>query len=222
MQLGHTTAAVLGLCLYELGLLEYQSSKNPQHKQRQHNNKEFQTMLLCEKKMQQQRHLQQQQCINFASLLSYELGVVWYNGYISFEKHVDDHEELFRWSSLFCYFLADQTEGIFRVSGSKVQIDSLKDAIDSGSIPDLSRISEPHTISSLFKLYLRSLPDTLIPMSRYFSFLSLTKIEPREQQVINFLSSSFYLLLFYFIFLIRLFLWTPTNIFVFLDCQRQN
>eukprot|EP01113_Clastostelium_recurvatum_P007665 TRINITY_DN1357_c0_g1_i6.p1 TRINITY_DN1357_c0_g1~~TRINITY_DN1357_c0_g1_i6.p1 ORF type:complete len:1038 (-),score=244.66 TRINITY_DN1357_c0_g1_i6:128-3241(-) len=71
---------------------------------------------------------------------------------------------------------ADDTEGIFRISGSKVQIDSMKESMDNGVVPDFNpRNMDANTVSSLFKLYLRSLPDPVIPLNMYYTFLAVTR-----------------------------------------------
>eukprot|EP00026_Physarum_polycephalum_P001651 Phypoly_transcript_01653.p1 GENE.Phypoly_transcript_01653~~Phypoly_transcript_01653.p1 ORF type:complete len:451 (+),score=75.80 Phypoly_transcript_01653:249-1601(+) len=58
-------------------------------------------------------------------------------------------------------------EGIFRVSGSKTAIDSLRESIDSGVIPDFDAVLDPHTVPSLFKSFLRMMPIPLIPYENY-------------------------------------------------------
>jgi len=73
-------------------------------------------------------------------------------------------------------------EGIFRVSGSKTTIDQIKSAIDSGNAPNFDTILDSHTIPALFKLFLRGLPDPLIPYSHAANFLALVKLETITQQ----------------------------------------
>uniref|UniRef100_A0A914QYE7 Uncharacterized protein n=1 Tax=Panagrolaimus davidi TaxID=227884 RepID=A0A914QYE7_9BILA len=56
-----------------------------------------------------------------------------------------------------------KTVGIYRMSGSEEEIEALKNKFDGGSEVDLTVIKDIHSICSLLKLYLRSLPNPLIP-----------------------------------------------------------
>jgi len=78
---------------------------------------------------------------------------------------------------------AESTEGIFRVSGGKHTVDSLKDAINSGATPDVSETLDPHTIPALFKAFLRELPDPLIPYSHLAGFMDLVTIEELQERM---------------------------------------
>jgi len=60
-------------------------------------------------------------------------------------------------------------EGIFRLSGSITTIKQMKDEFDAGLDTDLSICYDPHAISGLLKLYLRELPDALIPGTLYIT-----------------------------------------------------
>ncbi|KAK0416223.1 hypothetical protein QR680_012356 [Steinernema hermaphroditum] len=64
-------------------------------------------------------------------------------------------------------------EGIYRVSGSHEQMERLKRQFDANyQSVDLSIIDDIHTVAGLLKLYLRQLPQQLIPFSVYKSLLS--------------------------------------------------
>jgi hypothetical protein len=79
-------------------------------------------------------------------------------------------------------FLADgilalggtESEGIFRVPGDNDVIQHLKSRIDRGQY-QLSGITDPHVVASLFKLWLRELEDPLIPTALYETALEVSK-----------------------------------------------
>jgi hypothetical protein len=58
-------------------------------------------------------------------------------------------------------------EGIFRKSGGMISVQKYRDLYDNGEDPDLSECVDPHTVSGLLKLYLRSLPEPLITYDLY-------------------------------------------------------
>jgi hypothetical protein len=55
-----------------------------------------------------------------------------------------------------------EEEGILRQSGSKTLIEALKKKFDDGKRPNLKK-QDPHAVSGLLKMYLRELPESLIP-----------------------------------------------------------
>lgn len=57
--------------------------------------------------------------------------------------------------------------GIFRISGHNGSVQALREAIDSGHEVDLSLLNNAHVAATLFKLYLRRLPETLTIRSRF-------------------------------------------------------
>jgi len=63
-------------------------------------------------------------------------------------------------------------EGIFRLSGSSVQIEELKTAFDRGEEVNLSVIDDPHAVAGLLKLYLRELPEPPFTYALYDSCIS--------------------------------------------------
>ncbi|BEI80235.1 hypothetical protein CcaverHIS002_0107640 [Cutaneotrichosporon cavernicola] len=79
-------------------------------------------------------------------------------------------------------FLADgilalggtESEGIFRVPGDNDVIQHLKSRIDRGQY-QLSGITDPHVVASLFKMWLRELEDPLIPTVMYETALEVSR-----------------------------------------------
>ncbi|TNM84383.1 hypothetical protein fugu_008561 [Takifugu bimaculatus] len=62
-------------------------------------------------------------------------------------------------------------DGLFRLPGQASLVEELKDAFDSGERPSFDGNTDVHTVASLLKLYLRQLPEPLVPFSRYQEFL---------------------------------------------------
>ncbi|CAK6435152.1 unnamed protein product [Pipistrellus nathusii] len=62
-------------------------------------------------------------------------------------------------------------EGIFRLPGQDNLVKQLRDAFDAGERPSFDRETDVHTVASLLKLYLRDLPEPVVPWSQYEGFL---------------------------------------------------
>ncbi|NXR24533.1 RHG25 protein, partial [Cinclus mexicanus] len=62
-------------------------------------------------------------------------------------------------------------EGIFRLPGQDNLVRELRDAFDAGERPSFNRDTDVHTVASLFKLYLRELPEPVVPWLQYEDFL---------------------------------------------------
>ncbi|NXA87119.1 RHG25 protein, partial [Melanocharis versteri] len=62
-------------------------------------------------------------------------------------------------------------EGIFRLPGQENLVRRLRDAFDAGERPSFDRDTDVHTVASLFKLYLRELPEPVVPWPQYEDFL---------------------------------------------------
>ncbi|XP_067879291.1 rho GTPase-activating protein 25-like isoform X2 [Heterodontus francisci] len=73
-------------------------------------------------------------------------------------------------------------EGIFRLPGQDNQVKELRDAFDSGERPSFDRDTDVHTVASLFKLYLRELPEPVIPWSQYEDFLACSQIMNSDEE----------------------------------------
>ncbi|XP_043844527.1 rho GTPase-activating protein 25 isoform X2 [Dromiciops gliroides] len=67
-------------------------------------------------------------------------------------------------------------EGIFRLPGQDNLVKKLRDAFDAGERPSFERDTDVHTVASLLKLYLRELPDPVVPWSQYEGFLLCGKL----------------------------------------------
>jgi hypothetical protein len=64
------------------------------------------------------------------------------------------------------------TEGIFRLSGSQVQIDKYRDQFNQGAKVDLTPEIDHHTVSGLLKLFFREMPEPLLTFDLYESFIA--------------------------------------------------
>uniref|UniRef100_A0A8C5X9J1 Rho GTPase-activating protein 24 n=1 Tax=Malurus cyaneus samueli TaxID=2593467 RepID=A0A8C5X9J1_9PASS len=62
-------------------------------------------------------------------------------------------------------------EGIFRLPGQDNLVKQLRDAFDAGERPSFDRDTDVHTVASLLKLYLRELPEPVVPWLQYEDFL---------------------------------------------------
>ncbi|XP_051902891.1 rho GTPase-activating protein 24-like [Hippocampus zosterae] len=64
-----------------------------------------------------------------------------------------------------------QEVGLFRQPGRASLVRELREAFDAGERPSFGSNTDVHTVASLLKLYLRQLPEPLIPFSHYQDFL---------------------------------------------------
>lgn len=74
-------------------------------------------------------------------------------------------------------------EGIFRLSGSQVQIDKYRDEFNSGIMVDLSNEMDAHTVSGLLKLYFREMHEPLLTFSLYDSFIAAQNEKDNAKRV---------------------------------------
>uniref|UniRef100_A0A8C9SCJ0 Rho GTPase-activating protein 24 n=1 Tax=Scleropages formosus TaxID=113540 RepID=A0A8C9SCJ0_SCLFO len=75
-----------------------------------------------------------------------------------------------------------QEEGLFRLPGQANLVKELQDAFDCGEKPLFDCNTDVHTVASLLKLYLRELPEPVIPFAKYDDFLSCTKLLSRDEE----------------------------------------
>uniref|UniRef100_A0A8C8DWV6 Si:ch211-247j9.1 n=1 Tax=Oryzias sinensis TaxID=183150 RepID=A0A8C8DWV6_9TELE len=64
-----------------------------------------------------------------------------------------------------------QEVGLFRQPGRNSLVRELQEAFDSGERPSFDSTTDVHSVASLLKLYLRQLPEPLVPYSSYQNFL---------------------------------------------------
>ncbi|XP_038565629.1 rho GTPase-activating protein 24-like, partial [Micropterus salmoides] len=64
-----------------------------------------------------------------------------------------------------------QEVGLFRQPGQASLVKELQEAFDAGERPSFDSSTDVHTVASLLKLYLRQLPEPLVPYRRYQDFL---------------------------------------------------
>ncbi|KAL7839997.1 hypothetical protein SRHO_G00266550 [Serrasalmus rhombeus] len=64
-----------------------------------------------------------------------------------------------------------EEEGIFRLPGQENQVKHFREAFDAGERPSFPSDTDVHTVASLLKLYLRELPEPVVPWTQYQDFL---------------------------------------------------
>lgn len=67
-------------------------------------------------------------------------------------------------------------EGIFRLPGQDNSVKQFRDAFDAGERPSFPSDTDVHTVASLLKLYLRELPEPVIPWTQYQDFLDSSRL----------------------------------------------
>eukprot|EP01118_Nematostelium_gracile_P017049 TRINITY_DN7171_c0_g2_i1.p1 TRINITY_DN7171_c0_g2~~TRINITY_DN7171_c0_g2_i1.p1 ORF type:complete len:406 (+),score=101.87 TRINITY_DN7171_c0_g2_i1:55-1218(+) len=75
-----------------------------------------------------------------------------------------------------------ETEGIFRVSGPKTEIEALKKSYEDDKKPDLMKVDDVHVITGVLKQFFRELPQPLLTYELYDSFLKTHEIESHEER----------------------------------------
>lgn len=76
-----------------------------------------------------------------------------------------------------------QEEGLFRLPGQANLVKELQDAFDCGEKPSFDCNTDVHTVASLLKLYLRELPEPVIPFQKYDEFLACAKVLSKDDEV---------------------------------------
>ena len=72
-------------------------------------------------------------------------------------------------------------EGIFRQTGRTTQIEKLKGQLNQGAKVFFAENMDVHTVATLFKQWLRELPDPLLTWSAYIDFMSA--IEEKNEEI---------------------------------------
>ncbi|XP_069012222.1 rho GTPase-activating protein 22 isoform X2 [Embiotoca jacksoni] len=73
-------------------------------------------------------------------------------------------------------------EGLFRMPGQANLVKELQEAFDCGDKPLFDSNTEVHTVASLLKLYLRELPEPVIPFSKYEDFLTCAQVLAKDEE----------------------------------------
>eukprot|EP00004_Rigifila_ramosa_P003215 TRINITY_DN13397_c0_g1_i1.p1 TRINITY_DN13397_c0_g1~~TRINITY_DN13397_c0_g1_i1.p1 ORF type:complete len:792 (-),score=144.29 TRINITY_DN13397_c0_g1_i1:1-2127(-) len=70
-------------------------------------------------------------------------------------------------------------EGLFRIAGSQAEVQRFRRIFEDGHAPDFTGC-DVHAISGVLKLFLREMPDPLIPLASYDAFLQAIKNQPDD------------------------------------------
>ncbi|XP_068439692.1 rho GTPase-activating protein 22-like [Clinocottus analis] len=73
-------------------------------------------------------------------------------------------------------------EGLFRMPGQANLVKELQEAFDCGDKPLFDSNTDIHTVASLLKLYLRELPEPVIPFSKYEDFLNCAQLLAKDEE----------------------------------------
>ncbi|XP_045067358.1 rho GTPase-activating protein 22-like isoform X1 [Coregonus clupeaformis] len=73
-------------------------------------------------------------------------------------------------------------EGLFRMPGQTNHVRELQDAFNCGEKPLFDSNTDVHTVASLLKLYLRELPEPVVPFNKYTEFLSTAQLLAKDQE----------------------------------------
>ncbi|XP_072523045.1 rho GTPase-activating protein 22 [Salminus brasiliensis] len=82
-------------------------------------------------------------------------------------------------------FIRDQgldEEGLFRMPGQANLVKELQDAFDCGDKPQFDSNTDVHTVASLLKLYLRELPEPVVPFCKYEDFLTCAQLLAKDEE----------------------------------------
>ncbi|XP_026210439.1 rho GTPase-activating protein 22 isoform X2 [Anabas testudineus] len=74
-----------------------------------------------------------------------------------------------------------EEEGLFRAPGQTNYVRELQGAFDRGEKPVFDSSTDVHTVASLLKLYIRELPEPIIPFSKYTQFLSCAQLLTKDK-----------------------------------------
>ncbi|XP_051897305.1 rho GTPase-activating protein 22-like [Pristis pectinata] len=73
-------------------------------------------------------------------------------------------------------------EGLFRMPGQANLVKDLQDSFNCGEKPLFDKNTDVHTVASLLKLYLRELPEPVIPFAKYEDFLSCAQLLAKDKE----------------------------------------
>ncbi|XP_012736068.2 rho GTPase-activating protein 22 isoform X2 [Fundulus heteroclitus] len=105
---------------------------------------------------------------------------------MSYEAQCGPQREVPLLVELCASFIREQglkEEGLFRAPGQTNHVRELRDAFDRGEKPVFDSSTDVHTVASLLKLYIRELPEPIIPFSKYTQFLSCAQILTKDKEM---------------------------------------
>nr|XP_683216.5 rho GTPase-activating protein 22-like [Danio rerio] len=73
-------------------------------------------------------------------------------------------------------------EGLFRMPGQANLVKELQEAFDCGDKPQFDSNTDVHTVASLLKLYLRELPEPVVPFCKYEDFLTCAQLLTKDEE----------------------------------------
>uniref|UniRef100_A0A673GXV4 Rho GTPase-activating protein 22-like n=1 Tax=Sinocyclocheilus rhinocerous TaxID=307959 RepID=A0A673GXV4_9TELE len=73
-------------------------------------------------------------------------------------------------------------EGLFRMPGQANLVKELQEAFDCGDKPQFDSNTDVHTVASLLKLYLRELPEPVVPFCKYEDFLASAQLLAKDEE----------------------------------------
>ncbi|XP_065332700.1 SLIT-ROBO Rho GTPase-activating protein 1-like isoform X2 [Cloeon dipterum] len=78
-------------------------------------------------------------------------------------------------------------QGIFRVSGSQLEINNFREAFERGEDPlaDMTDASDINSVAGVLKLYLRELREPLLPIIYFEQLMELAQLKPNEDFVVK-------------------------------------
>lgn len=104
----------------------------------------------------------------FAVLLFYNLISTWNVNIVLFE--FEWQITICIWSFLFVFTGIDE-EGIFRVPGNAKVVEKLKESFEKTGDANLDAIDDVYAVAGLLKLFLRELPESVIPAEMNADFI---------------------------------------------------
>ncbi|XP_076020665.1 rho GTPase-activating protein 22 isoform X2 [Genypterus blacodes] len=74
-------------------------------------------------------------------------------------------------------------EGLFRAPGQTNHVRELQHMFDCGEKPVFDSTTDVHTVASLLKLYIRELPEPIVPFDKYPQFLSCAHLLTKDKEM---------------------------------------
>ncbi|PRP74626.1 hypothetical protein PROFUN_03548 [Planoprotostelium fungivorum] len=97
-----------------------------------------------------------------------------------FDRNVDVIPPIVNETVEWLYKYALRTEGLFRLSGSVVDVKKLKKKYDKGKSPELPSDMDPHIVSGLLKQFFIEPPESILTDELYEAFLQSVEIEDEQ------------------------------------------